>query len=64
MKKQESYSKIIDFKDHKLGPYDIKTFVKDWGSEPRRGVKEKRCKIVKKRWQENFRNNNSKKYDE
>lgn len=42
------YSKIIDFKNHKVGLYDIKTFVEDWGSEPRRGIEEKRCKIVKK----------------
>lgn len=45
---KEKYSKVIDFKDHKLGLYDVKTFVKDWGSEPRRGVAEKRCRIVKK----------------
>lgn len=42
------YSKIINFKNHKLGLYDIKTFVEDWGSKPRRGVAEKRCRIVKK----------------
>jgi hypothetical protein len=43
------YSKRIDFKDHKLGLYDVDTFIKDWGSEPRRGVIEKRCRIVKKK---------------
>ena len=45
---KNKYSKIIDFKNHKLGLYDVKTFVEDWGNEPRRGVKEKRCRIVKK----------------
>ena len=45
---KNKYSKIIDFKNHKVGLYDVKTFVEDWGSELRRGVKEKRCKIVKK----------------
>ncbi len=49
MKNKYSYSKIIDFADHKIGLYDINTFIKDWGSEPRRGVKEKRCKIVKEK---------------
>ena len=48
-KKEENYSKKINFKDHKLGLYDVKTFHKDWGSEPRRGVAEKRCRIVKKK---------------
>ncbi len=43
-----NYSKTIDFKDHKLGPYNIDTFIKDWGNEPRRGIKEKRCRIVSK----------------
>jgi hypothetical protein len=47
--RKNKYSKIIDFKDHKIGLYDIKTFIKDWGSEPRRGVAEKRCRIVKKK---------------
>jgi len=47
MKKTE-YFKTIDFAHHKIGLYDIKTFIKDWGSEPRRGVAEKRCRIVKK----------------
>ena len=47
-KSKENYSKTIDFKDHKLGLYGVNTFIKDWGSEPRRGVKEKRCRIVKK----------------
>ena len=45
----EEYSKTIDFKNHKLGLYDVKTFIKDWGDGPRkRGIKEKRCKIIKK----------------
>lgn len=49
MKKSKySYSKIIDFTNHKIGLYDLETFLKDWGSEPRRGIKEERCKIVKK----------------
>jgi hypothetical protein len=48
-KKGENYSKKIDFKDHKLGLYDVKTFIKDWENEPRRGVVEKRCRIVKKK---------------
>ena len=46
--KKEDYSKTIEFSNHKLGLYDLNTFVKDWGSEPRRGIKEKRCKIVEK----------------
>src|SRR3989344_7430545 len=41
------YSKTIEFNNHKIGLYDINTFIKDWDSEPRRGVAEKRCKIVK-----------------
>lgn len=45
---KEIYSKTIEFKDHKVGLYDVDTFLKDWGSEPRRGVAEKRCRIVKK----------------
>ena len=48
MKKAE-YSKIIEFNNHKTGLYDINTFVKDWGSQPRRGVAEGRCRIVKKK---------------
>ena len=48
MKKAE-YSKIIEFNNHKTGLYDIDTFVKDWGSQPRRGVAEGRCRIVKKK---------------
>jgi len=44
---KNKYSKIISFENHKLGLYDVKTFVKDWGSKPRRGIKEKRCKIIK-----------------
>ncbi|MEK6911078.1 MAG: polysaccharide lyase [Nanoarchaeota archaeon] len=43
---EKPYSKFIGFKDHKVGLYDIKTFVEDWGSEPRKGIKEKRCSIV------------------
>jgi hypothetical protein len=46
---KNKYSKKISFENHKLGLYDIATFINDWGSEPRRGVKEKRCKIVKKK---------------
>jgi hypothetical protein len=42
----ESYTKVIDFKNHKLGLYDIDTFIKDWDSEPKRGIVEKRCHIV------------------
>jgi hypothetical protein len=50
MKKTGSvYSKVIDFSNHKIGLYDIDTFIKDWGSEPKRGVAEKRCRIVKKK---------------
>lgn len=48
MIKESGYSKKIDFKNHKIGLYDLDTFVKDWGSEPRRGVAEKRCRIVSK----------------
>jgi hypothetical protein len=48
MLKKEKYSKTISFENHKLGLYDVKTFVKDWENKPRRGVKEKRCKIVRK----------------
>lgn len=48
-KKEENYSKKIDFKNHKLGLYDVDTFINDWGSKPRRGVAEKRCRIVKKK---------------
>jgi hypothetical protein len=44
----KKYSKTIDFKNHKIGLYDVSTFTKDWGNEPRRGIKEKRCKIVKR----------------
>ena len=47
-KTKNNYSKNIDFKNHKIGLYEVDTFIKDWGSEPRRGVTEKRCKIVKK----------------
>ncbi|MBR9706162.1 hypothetical protein GOV14_03950 [Candidatus Pacearchaeota archaeon] len=46
---KNKYSKTISFKDHKFGLYDLDTFVKDWGSEPRRGVAENRCRIVKKK---------------
>lgn len=46
---RDKYSKIISFENHKLGFYDIKAFIKDWGNEPRRGIKEKRCRIVKKK---------------
>lgn len=49
MIRKETYSKTIDFRNHKLGLYDVKTFIKDWGSEPRRGIKEKRCRIIKKK---------------
>lgn len=45
---KNKYSKIISFENHKIGPYDIDTFVKDWENEPRRGIKEKRCRIVMK----------------
>ncbi len=45
---KNKYSKIISFENHKLGLYDVKTFVKDWENKPRRGVEEKRCRIVKK----------------
>ena len=48
-KTKNKYSKKIDFKDHKIGLYDVDTFIKDWGSEPKRGIKEKRCRIVKKK---------------
>jgi hypothetical protein len=48
MKKTE-YSKTIDFANHKTGLYDTNTFIKDWGSEPRRGIAEKRCRIVNKK---------------
>jgi len=47
--KKENYSKIIEFKDHKLGLYDLDTFIKDWENKPRRGIEEKRCRIVKKK---------------
>jgi hypothetical protein len=47
--KKESYSKIIEFKDHKLGLYDLDTFIKDWENKPRRGIEEKRCRIVKRK---------------
>jgi hypothetical protein len=43
------YSKTIEFSNHKLGLYDINTFIQDWGSTPRRGIAEKRCRIVKKK---------------
>jgi len=46
---KNKYSKAIDFKDHKIGLYDVSTFIKDWDSEPKRGVAEKRCRIVKKK---------------
>jgi len=49
IEKNKKYSKIIEFNNHKIGFYDVNTFVKDWGSEPRRGIAEKRCKIVKKK---------------
>ena len=50
MKKETfSYLKTIDFANHKIGLYDIDTFIQDWGSEPRKGVAEKRCRIVKKK---------------
>ena len=45
---KNEYLKIISFENHKIGLYDLKTFVKDWENEPRRGVEEKRCRIVKK----------------
>ena len=45
---KNKYSKTISFENHKLGLYDVDTFIEDWGSEPRRGVAEKRCRIVKK----------------
>ncbi len=48
-KKENLYLKVIDFADHKIGLYDVDTFIKDWGSEPRRGVAEKRCRIIKKK---------------
>ncbi len=48
-KKRVSYSKTIEFSDHKIGLYDINTFLKDWGSLPRRGIVEKRCRIVEKK---------------
>ena len=47
VKVEKKYLKTISFENHKLGLYDLKTFVKDWENEPRRGIKEKRCKIVK-----------------
>ena len=43
---EQVYSKVIDFKGHKIGLYDLNTFIKDWGSKPRKGIKEKRCNIV------------------
>ncbi|MBW3017226.1 hypothetical protein KY316_02545, partial [Candidatus Woesearchaeota archaeon] len=46
---KNKYLKRIDFKDGELGLYDVDSFVKDWGSKPRRGVAEKRCRIVKKK---------------
>lgn len=46
---KQRYSKTIDFRNHNLGLYDIDTFLRDWGSEPRRGVVEKRCRIIKKK---------------
>lgn len=49
VKKEKKYTKKIDFKNHKLGLYDVETFIKDWGNEPKRGVAEKRCKIIKKK---------------
>jgi len=42
------FSKTISFENHKIGLYDVKDFIGDWENKPRRGVKEKRCKIVKK----------------
>lgn len=45
---KNKYSKSISFENHKPGLYDVKTFVKDWENKPRRGVEEKRCRIVKK----------------
>jgi len=48
-KTKNNYSKTINFKNHNLGLYDVATFIKDWGSAPRRGVAEKRCRIVKKK---------------
>ena len=45
---KNKYSKTISFENLKLGLYDVKTFVKDWENEPKRGVKEKRCRIIKK----------------
>jgi len=48
-KTKNEYSKAIDFKNHKIGLYNLGTFIKDWGSEPKRGVAEKRCRIVKKK---------------
>jgi len=43
------YVKKIDFIKHNLGLYNFDTFIKDWGSEPKRGIVEKRCRIVKKK---------------
>jgi hypothetical protein len=51
-KSKSKYSKTINFKNHKLGLYDVKTFIDDWGDGPRkRGIKEGRCRIVKKNGQ-------------
>jgi hypothetical protein len=46
---KNSYLKKIDFGDHKIGLYDVDTFLKDWGSEPKRGISEERCRVVKKK---------------
>jgi len=53
MKTKHSYSKIIEFADHKVGLYDLKTFSKDWDNartdkgEVPRGIGEGRGSIVK-----------------
>jgi|WetSurMetagenome_2_1015567.scaffolds.fasta_scaffold299486_1 hypothetical protein len=49
IKQKYIYSKTISFVNHKTGLYDVDTFKKDWGSEPRRGIAEKRCRIVEKK---------------
>jgi len=47
--KNAEYQKTIEFTNHKIGLYDMPTFIKDWGSEPKRGIFEKRCRIIKKK---------------
>ncbi len=43
-----TYLKRVNFKDHKLGLYDLQTFSKDWNNPKwNRGITEKRCRIVK-----------------